>query len=126
MITVKWDNPEKTIIRLDYSDPVESWTEYQDAMDQGFNLARQMPYNVHQIHMAGKTKMPSGNAFGQLRQAMSRQPKNMGLIISVVNDNFAIDVMRLTTALLVGRNLRLVVDLEQAYQLIAEYQQKKL
>lgn len=88
-ITPVWDDPEETIIRFDYSDPVESWAEYHQAMEAGNQLARTKPYTVDMIHAAGKTKMPKGSAFPALQRAIRELPESVNLVISIIEDNFA-------------------------------------
>jgi hypothetical protein len=88
-IFVTWDNEEKTLIRLDYDEPVLSWAEYDSAVDQSYQLARDVTHPVAIIHNAGKVNMPKSSAFPHLQRAIRLQPENVQRIISVVNNLFA-------------------------------------
>ena len=88
-ITPVWDDAEETIIRFDYSDPVESWAEYHRAVETGNQLAHTKSYAVAMIHVAGKVKMPKGDALPALQRVIRELPENVYLVISIVDDNFA-------------------------------------
>jgi hypothetical protein len=120
-----WDDAEETIIRFDYSDPVESWGEYHQAMEAGNRLARTKPYIVDMIHVAGKTKMPKGSAFPALQRANRELPDNVNLVISIIEDNFARSITSLAIRTFSDSGkLKLARSLDDAYQMIGRSREK--
>jgi hypothetical protein len=118
MINVYWNNPEESIIRLDYADPVASWDEYDNAVKQWHNMIRSKSGVVHTIHNPGSAKMPSGNAFMHVRRAMNNTPRNSGLIVMVISDFFAKSVIDILLRMAFSANFRMVNSLEEAETLI--------
>jgi hypothetical protein len=118
-ITPVWDDAEETVIRFDYSDPVESWAEYHVAMDMGNKLARTKPYSVDMIHVAGKTKMPKGSAFPALQRAIRELPDSVNLVISIIEDNFARSITSLAIRTFSDSGkLKLARSIDEARQMI--------
>jgi hypothetical protein len=114
-ITPVWDDDKETIIRFDYSDPVESWAEYHLAMKAGNQLALNKSYTVDMIHVAGKTRMPKGSAFPALQRAIRELPENVNLVISIIEDNFARSVTSLAIRTFSDNNkLKLARSLDEA------------
>jgi phosphotransferase system IIB component len=120
MITVSWDNDEKTRIRVDYNDPVRSWDEYNAAVKEAADMIRSQEQTVHVIHNPGKTQMPPGNALMHVRRAIEQQPSNTGLTIMIISNPFARRILEVMIRLMAGRyrNLVMANSLEMAYQLI--------
>jgi hypothetical protein len=121
LITVEWDNAEKTAIRLDYFDPVASWGEYQQAVKNSYELARSQSHSVHFIHNAGDAKMPNGNAIGEIRRAASTLPANAGSVCMVISNDFARRVMQVVGRLMIRqvKNFFFVSSVEEARSVIA-------
>lgn len=118
-ITPVWDDADETVIRFDYSDPVESWAEYHLAMEAGNRLARTKPYNVDMIHVAGKTKMPKGSAFPALQRAIREMPDSVNLVISIIEDNFARSITSLAIRTFSDSGkLKLARSIDEAHQMI--------
>jgi hypothetical protein len=74
-ITQGWDNPEKTIYRIDIND-VWTWNDFNAAIDESNRvMAAQAPNKVDLI-MCVNTPLPSGNAISHLRRSGGSQPAN--------------------------------------------------
>jgi hypothetical protein len=123
MISVKWDDEPKTIIRVDYHPPIESWMEYDNAIDQSYELAKSVQRQVYIIHNAGKARMPSGSPIPHVRRALFQSPPNI-IGIAVVEDAFASHMVSAMANLLLRGRVRFVKSLEDAYALIYALQQK--
>jgi hypothetical protein len=126
MITVEWDNAEKTIIRLDYFDPVASWGEYQQAVKESFELARSQNHTVHFIHNAGNATMPNGNAIGEIRRVISIMPPNAGSVLMVIGNDFARRVVQVVIRLMIrqAKNFFFVSSLDEARAVIGIQEEK--
>lgn len=125
MIEVRWDNAEETIIRLDYADPVSNWEEYHGAMKTAYQWVRSKPHTIHMIHNPGNTKMPKGNALVHIRRVLTSAPPNTGLIIMIVTDGFARNVLEVLLRMTTYPNTRFAKTLEEAYRLIESEQAVK-
>jgi hypothetical protein len=118
-ITPVWDDAEETIIRFDYTDPVESWAEYHLAMKAGNQLAITKPYSVDMVHVAGKTRMPKGSAFPALQRAIRELPTNVNLVISIIEDSFARSITSLAIRTFSDSGkLKLARSLDEAHLMI--------
>jgi hypothetical protein len=74
-ITQGWDNPEKTIYRIDINDQW-TWTDFDAAIDESNRMmAAQAPAKVDLI-MCVNTSVPPGNAIAHLRRSGGTQPPN--------------------------------------------------
>lgn len=89
MIEVTWKNDEKTIIQLDYSNPINSWEEYQAAIDDAHRLAQSVKHSVMLLHNPNTTPMPAGNPIVQLRRAVAKTPDNVICIVMVITNRLA-------------------------------------
>ena len=127
MIKVEWDNPEKTIVRLDYFDPVESWEEYQNAVKESYAMVRTQSHKVHLIHNPGKAQMPGGNAMAEIRRAIDLTPLNTGLVLMVISNMFARRITELMLKLTVNpKNFQFVGTVEDARSKIKSQQTSKV
>jgi hypothetical protein len=74
-ITQDWDNPEKTIYRIDMNAPW-TWDEFDAAIDQSNRMmAAQAPAKVDLI-LSINGALPPGNTMPHLRHAGGSQPPN--------------------------------------------------
>jgi|GEM_PF-3321745 len=127
MIDVVWDNPEQTIIRLDYYAPIASWEEYREAVNQAHRMARSINDTVHIIHNPGHVQMPSGRkqrALEELTITLNDIPQNIGVLVSVTLGTFERRVTRVVPQILLrADNLHfyMVNSLETAYNLVQAY-----
>jgi hypothetical protein len=119
MIKVYWETGQANVVRLDYSDPVVDWEEYNTAVRQSLELARsQAPLTVHLLHNPGSTRMPKGNAFVHIRRAMLTAPANTGLIVMVITDVFAKNVIEVLLRLVMRQDARFARSLDEAHAII--------
>ncbi|MCA9912057.1 MAG: hypothetical protein KC496_01855 [Anaerolineae bacterium] len=126
MIKVYWENEDQSIIRLDYSEPIESWDEYTSAVKESFAMIRTKPHKVHMIHNPGNTQMPGGNPFSIIGRLMDQLPANGGMIVMVIANPFARRMMDLLLKITIGaKNYYFVKELDEAHNLIQAQQKKE-
>src|SRR5215213_2438468 len=126
MIKVYWETQQENVVRLDYSDPVANWEEYNTAVRQSHEMARsKAPMIVHMLHNPGKARMPKGNALAHIRRAIACMPDNSGVIVMVVTDVFAKKVIEVLLRLVVHPNARFARSLEEAHAIIELWRQTK-
>jgi hypothetical protein len=119
MITVEWDNTQKTVIRLDYFEPIASWDEYQNAVKKSYEMARSQATNVYIIHNPGKTAMPAGNAIAQIRRAVNAAPANTAAILMVISNDFARRILQVVIKITMSRKqFYFVSTVEEAHRVI--------
>jgi len=83
-ITQEWDNPEKTIYRIDITAPW-TWDEFDAVIDQSNRMmAAQAPARVDLI-LCVNGPLPPGNAMPHMRHAGGSQPPNTHRSV-IVND----------------------------------------
>lgn len=123
-IDVQWHNPEKTILRVTFTDP---WT-WQDfyAMDELTEaLADAVPHKVCYIVDLRHTRMvPPGISLGRVRAVLQPRHPTTDLIVAVGMVPF-IRVMLNTIIHASGRlktSLMMVDTMDKAEQIIAERQ----
>jgi hypothetical protein len=112
-IFVTWDAADKSVIRLDYAEPISAWQEYNDAVDEAFDLARSVQHPVVVIHNTGTVKMPAGSAFPHIQRAMRRTPSNVTSMIAIVENRFARNLLPIILRP-VGGNLQFAQSLGAA------------
>lgn len=117
-IIVQWDNAEQDIIRLDYVEPVQSWEEYDAAVDAAYELIGDIHGTVDIIHNTGKVNMPSGSAFPHIQRALRLLPPNVGTSVAVVDNNFVRALLPIILGPLMGRKLQFARSLQDARQVI--------
>lgn len=118
MINVRWLDTDENIIQIDYFAPVESWGEYDDAIDRCYEMARSRPGSVYLIHHAGSTPMPEGNAIHHIRRAVRLMPPNIRLIVMVVTNLYALRLLELLMKIIFSRLFRMAKSLDEAYAII--------
>jgi hypothetical protein len=119
MINVEWDNPEKTVIRLDYFEPIASWEEYQKAVKDSYEMVGSQAHNVYLIHHPGEATMPAGNAIAQIRRAVNAAPANTTAILMVISNDFARRILQVVIKITMSRKpFYFVTSIEEARKLI--------
>ncbi len=114
MITVNWDPVLKNTVILQYSDPVNSWDEYRQAVATAYEMALSQSGKVNFIHNAGHTKMPSGNALAEVRATIRSAPANLGLVLMVVDNVAARRVLETIVRVILRSRVRFVESFEEA------------
>ena|SRR5689334_16474988 len=117
-IHVMWDNPEKTIVRLDYEEPVSNWKVYDDAVDEAFTLARSVNDMVYVIHNAGKVNMPKGSAFPHIQRGVRLTPPNVVYSVPIVENMLARTILLIILKPLLGNKIRLAASLKDAREMV--------
>ena len=126
MINVAWDNAEKTVIRLDYYEPISSWEEYQEAVKESYEMAKTVSHTVDFIHNSQNAKMPEGNVIAQIRRAINASPANIASVLMVVSNDFARRVMEVVIRISIrqAKNFYFVSSVDEARQVIAIQNEK--
>lgn len=121
MIHVDWHDPEKTIIRLDYTPPIASWEEYQEAVAYSYDLARSVAHSVRLLHNPQDTPMPTGNPLEQILIAARKTPANVDAIAMVITNRIARRITKV--ALLIFNSLtdyEIFATLDEALAYLSE------
>jgi len=118
-IQVLWDNDEKTVVRLDYSEPVANWKVYDDAVDESYRLAETVSHPVHIIHNAGKVNMPKGSAFPHIQHGVRLMPPNVRYLVPIVENMFARTILLIITKPILGSKLIPAATLKDARAMVA-------
>ena len=80
---------------------------------------------VHLLHNPGATRMPKGNAFVHIRRAMLTAPQNTGLMVMVITDVFAKNVIEVLLRLVIHQSTRFARALNEAHAIINLWQEMK-
>jgi hypothetical protein len=118
-IHVVWDNPEKTIVRLDYEEPVSNWKVYDDAVDESYALARSVNHPVYVIHNAGRVNMPKGSAFPHIQRGVRLTPPNVVYAVPIVENMLARTILLIILKPLLGNKIRPSASLKDAREMVA-------
>lgn len=122
-IQVLWDNPEKTIIRYDFSDPW-TWDEFYQVRVEGNNMAESVSHPVVAlINLQGQVSLASG-ALVQGKRIARTKPENISMQV-IVSTNGLIKSLFPVFARLnpnLANSYRVVPTLEAARALAAELQ----
>jgi len=118
-IQVLWDNDEKMIVRLDYSEPVADWKVYDDGVDESFRLAATVNHPVYLIHNAGKVPMPKGSAFPHIQRAVRLTPPNVRFAVPIVENMLARTILLIITKPLMGSKMIPAATLKDAREMIS-------
>lgn len=128
MLKLRWDNPQKTIVRLDYFSPIHSWDEYRTAVNQANYMATSVDHRVHVIHNSHGVTMPSGDkdrALEELNKTFRTLPQNVDLFISVTSTSLERRITRIAPQISArSEEIKFVVvdSLDKAYEIIEAYE----
>ena len=128
MMKVVWDNPQKTVIRLDYFCPINSWEEYRAAVHQAHTMARSVRHSVSIIHNGQGVKMPSAGknrALDELNRTIKDVPDNVDLLLSVTTSPLENRISRITTrtnSRADSMHAFMVDSIGMAYELVDAYE----
>lgn len=122
-IRVSWDNDEKTIVRHSYNG---HWTisDFYNCVDDSARLLHSVDHPVDLIIDMGDCAPPPNGILRGYRYADSKVPDNQRLVIVVQ----ASDIQRVydhvadNITVRAGRNRVSVDTMEEAYDVIAQYQ----
>ncbi|MEZ4670958.1 MAG: hypothetical protein R3E39_23900 [Anaerolineae bacterium] len=120
-ITIYWDNPQKTIIRLDFQGSY-NWNDFVEATKAATRLMLEVAHPVSILANMRPGNMPkNGNAIAIGRSAIQRMPANFDLLILVTNP--LVEVLGNAFRHL-DREFRekmiLVKSVEEAYEVLAQ------
>ena len=124
-ISVEWDNDEKTIICVTYTD-LWTWDEAYAARSNVLTLAQTVPQVVDVVHDMRCCELIPRGALTHVRDMLST-PSARGGILAVVGTGRLLQTLYMLFSGLYARlveenNLKLVATLEEAYLRIAEAQ----
>jgi hypothetical protein len=82
-VTVRWDNEDHTVLRLDFEAPW-TWAEQQQAIDQAKPMAESVSWTVDIIcDLHNGPEFPLGFPMKYLRRTAEMVPNNAGITIVV-------------------------------------------
>ena len=88
-IAVAWDNPEQTVVRLDF-DQEWTWFAYDCAVDDANALIESTVARVDVVfNLLGGPRMPVDYVFSHLRRTWRLRPDNTGCLVFVGGDAIA-------------------------------------
>ena len=122
-IQVLWDNPEKTIIRYDFSDSW-TWDEFYQVRVEGNNMAESVSHPVVAlINLQGQVSLASG-ALVQGKRIARTKPENISMQVIVSTNGLIKSLFPVFTRLNpnLANSYRVVPTLEAARALAAELQ----
>jgi len=126
-IEVNWDNREKTVIRFDYT-ARWSWQDYYAALDETKSWVENLDYKVYFINKVDNIGHLPANAVNHFKKTAVEFGPYVHLTVIVAHSRFlhlVFDVFQRVAGEW-SKNYRFVESMEEAYALIADYQQQNL
>lgn len=81
-ISVKWDNPEQTVLRYEFGERW-NWQAFEAAVERGFTLMEAVPHTVDVVmDMRKSQRLPDG-ALLWWKKALAAAPRNQGQTVMV-------------------------------------------
>lgn len=90
-ILVNWDNPEKTVVRWEFTG-WWSWYDFSVAQKKSNEMLASVPHTVHAIGDMSNTRFIPPNALIEFSRAAEDVPANRGIIV-LVNCSFLLETM---------------------------------
>ncbi|MBI1257227.1 MAG: hypothetical protein GC204_07125 [Chloroflexi bacterium] len=122
-LQVEWDNPEKTIIRITYTERW-TWSDFYEANAAAIAMMNSVPHTVHFLADFRQSRsLPLGGAITHARSALSNMPDNWGLLVIVSTSTL---IQRMVTIFQtafggkMGLKTCCVTSIDAAYRLIAQ------
>jgi hypothetical protein len=115
-IGVVWDNPEQTVVRIDFKRGW-TWPAYDFAVDDADRLIESVANEVDVIfNLLRGPQMPVDYVFSHLRRMLRQLPDNTGCLVVVDGDTTARTLMSVFCRTIVGARPGLVIvsSLEEA------------
>src|SRR5574341_205893 len=101
---IAWDNPEQTLIRIDFNGSW-TWADYDRAFDDAHALAREVDHRVDILANALKADPPRDyNALPHIRRVWDTRPPNLGIWVVVMNNYFLERITRLVADVVATSN----------------------
>ena len=120
-IAVVWDNPEQTVVRLDF-ERGWTWPAYDFAVDDAYALIESTTSRVDIVfNLLGGPQMPFYYVFSHLRRTLRQLPDNSGCLIIVDGDTTARALLSVFFRTIVGagRGIVFVSSLDEARACLA-------
>lgn len=123
-ISLTWDNPDKTILRLTFWN---EWDleEYTTQFETAFEAIELLPHTVDiLVDLRTDSFVPKGNTLHTFRQVMDKLPANTGIIVYVNDDNVQRHMINTHVSFYYSvrraskRRLYMVETMPEAYELI--------
>src|SRR4051794_6074286 len=82
-LQVEWDNAEKTIIRITYTERW-TWSDFYEANMEAVEMMKSVAHTVHFLADFRQSRsLPIGGAITHARSALTALPDNWGLLVIV-------------------------------------------
>ena len=121
-ISIKWDNPEKTILRYTFHGNW-NWDDYLAELTIGRKMMAEVEHTVCILNDMTAMGMLPPNFISTARNVITSRPKNTGLAIFLTTNTFFKAMYRVISRLLeeVPTRYVLVTTEEEAYQKINDW-----
>jgi hypothetical protein len=125
-INVHWDDTEtKTVVRYEFLGKW-TWSEYHIAINQAYEMVKDIPYTVNMILDFSKGDLLPANALSHFKSSMSHPPREFDYALVVTRSRFLESMVsifrRLSPA---GSKLILVPTLDAAHKFYTDYEKKR-
>ncbi len=116
---VRWLTDEKQVLYLYFEDGgMENWREYHRTLDQTWQLAAEVDYDIIAIVAGYDIPMPSGSPIPHLQRSMQSTPANILLSINIVERSFEKMVVELVAKLQRNRRHYIVTSWAAANKIL--------
>ena len=123
-LQVDWDNPEKTIIRITYTEKW-TWNDFYAANMEAVAMMKTVPQTVHFLADFRQSRsLPLGGAITHARAALTGLPDNWGILVIVSTSVLIqrlVTIFRTAFTTKLGTKTYSVTSIDEAYRLIAQH-----
>jgi len=122
-LQVEWDNPEKTIIRITYTEKW-TWSDFYEANTVAVEMMKNVDHTVHFLADFRQSRsLPIGGAITHARSALAALPENWGILVIVSTSVLIQRLVSIFRTAFTGRmstKTYSVTSIEEAYRVIAQ------
>ncbi|MEO8396381.1 MAG: hypothetical protein ABI700_25535 [Chloroflexota bacterium] len=123
-LQVEWDNPEKTIILITYTEKW-TWSDFYEANTVAVAMMKTVDHPVHFLADFRQSRsLPIGGAITHARAALNDLPANWGLLVIVSTSILIQRLVSIFRTAFTGKmstKTYSVTSLEEAYRVIAKH-----
>jgi hypothetical protein len=125
-ISVKWDNDKKTVVHYEFNGKW-TWEEYHSAIQQAYEMVKELPYIVNMILDFRFANVLPSNALSIFGRSMKTPPKEFDLALIVSKSGFIEAIYNVFRRLngKMAEKLVLVRTIEEARSVLADYDAKR-
>ena len=122
-LQVEWDNPEKTIIRITYTEKW-TWSDFYEANTVAVEMMKNEDHTVHFLADFRQSRsLPIGGAITHARSALAALPDNWGILVIVSTSVLIQRLVSIFRTAFTGRmsiKTYSVTSIEEAYRVIEQ------